>query len=135
MKILSILRKYRISIINFNNFDSLLARMSCHHEMANLTTEKCQKSGKKYGVVCCFCCYMFVAFLLKNPLQDPSLNRIVEFFCWRPYFELDRLFSTKNCELLTNKTASFEFKAIFISFPLICAVSYILPILICLSRT
>ena len=42
--------------------------MSSHHEMANLTEEKCQKSGKKYGVVCCPCRSTFVASLLKNPL-------------------------------------------------------------------
>ena len=36
--------------------------------MANLTEEKCQKSGKKYGVVCCSCRSTFVASLLKNPL-------------------------------------------------------------------
>ena len=33
----------RISVVNFNNFDLLLACISFHHEMANLTEEKCQK--------------------------------------------------------------------------------------------
>ena len=34
--------------------------------MANLTEEKCQKSGKKYGVICCPSRSTFVASLLKN---------------------------------------------------------------------
>ena len=36
--------------------------------MANLTEEKYQKSGKKYGVVCCPSRSTFVASLLKNNL-------------------------------------------------------------------
>ena len=40
--------------------------------MANLTEEKCQNSGKKYCVVCCQCSYIFVASLLKNPLDGNS---------------------------------------------------------------
>ena len=36
--------------------------------MANLAEEKCQKSGEKYGVVCCPWRSTFVASLLKNTL-------------------------------------------------------------------
>ena len=36
--------------------------------MANFTEEKCQKSGKKYGLVCSPCRSTFVASLLKKPL-------------------------------------------------------------------
>ena len=44
--------------------------------MANLTEEKCQKSGKKYGVVCCPSRSTFVASLLKNTVRPKrfSLN-------------------------------------------------------------
>ena len=42
--------------------------ISLYHELTNPTEEKCQKSGKKYGVVCCPCRSTFVASLLKNSL-------------------------------------------------------------------
>ena len=49
----------------------MLARIPIlsHHEMANVTEEKCQQSGKKYGVICCPCRSTFVASLLKTPLS------------------------------------------------------------------
>ena len=60
--------------------------------MANLTEEKCQKNGMKYGVVCCPCRSTFVAYLLKNPLYvynyldyiyifNPILTKVSIPFC------------------------------------------------------
>ena len=63
----------RLLLLLTSNFDSFLALIFFHHEIANLLEEKCQKSGKKYGVICCACCSTFVASLLKNSLIGSKL--------------------------------------------------------------
>ena len=72
-----LLRGHWIWLVNFNNFDSLLARISFNNEIANckLTKEKCQKGAKNFGVVCCHCRITFVASLLKNPLLCDSWTK------------------------------------------------------------
>ena len=42
--------------------------------MTNITKVKCQKSGKKYCVVCCPYCPTFVESLLKKPLYISLQN-------------------------------------------------------------
>lgn len=54
-----------MSVVNFNDFNSLLDRISFQYEIAILTEETSQEIGKKYGVVCNLCRSTFVVSLLK----------------------------------------------------------------------